>query len=293
VPVEACLACYPQDSARLKPLIETAFAAKNACDVTPRSDFRAHARYEFRSALTQAYQPKTKTGYHWRWQLASVIPTVIGLLLISTGGIVAASTNSLPDQSLYGVKLAMEQIQLQFTPSNTAKTKLYALAADRRVGEIASMAEKGNAAMVESTTRRLADDLNIITGLVSPNAQHTFEMKNAAVANDAALSQEIRETAKGNQVNPPLAAAVTGASTTDGSVFGAAGPLPVPPQTVDVDPGLLKFLKENALKHPADLQALLDSIPETARPGLLQAIALTDNYQQVMSGLAANTQSNK
>ena len=71
-------------------------------------------------------------------------------------GIVAASSDSLPDQPLYPVKRVVEQARLVFTFGGDAKARLHSRFAERRVLEIAVMSNKGNTKRIASLT----DDLD-------------------------------------------------------------------------------------------------------------------------------------
>lgn len=173
-PLESCLRLYPQQASELRPLLELAASAHRASAIAPSPDFRARARYQFRAALNEAVSKKTRTSFRWSWRLATVVPVVIALLLISSVGVAVASQNSLPDQPLYQVKLAVEQVQLRLTPSDSGKAELYARMADRRVSEIVAMAQKGNAALTEATTRRLEADLNMVKNYAIPGGQQAW-----------------------------------------------------------------------------------------------------------------------
>lgn len=154
--IEQCLASYPAYSARLEPLLQAALSATKATSAEPRPEFKAAAKYRLLSAL-RAGQEKRRglsfTGRRWRWATLGV---ALLLLLLAGAGTVAASTNSLPDEPLYRVKLAAERVQMFFTASDTAKAKLHLKFAERRVKEIVVMAEKDKPEKVEDVTRRLS-----------------------------------------------------------------------------------------------------------------------------------------
>jgi len=84
--------------------------------------------------------------------------TAAALLLIVLGGtgIVAASSNSLPDQPLYPVKRAVERTRLALTFDKQAKVRFHATLANRRIDEMAIMGSKGH----EKRVKELMDDLN-------------------------------------------------------------------------------------------------------------------------------------
>ncbi len=70
--LEQCLKRYPEQAAELKPLLETVLAVKEASAVEPRPEFKARARYEFRSAI-RTVAPKRRLplfGLRPRWVMA-------------------------------------------------------------------------------------------------------------------------------------------------------------------------------------------------------------------------------
>ena len=142
--LEQCLARYPEQAAELKPLLETVLAVKKASAVEPRPEFKARARYQFRSALQEKAAPQRRPFFGWLPRWATALSIVI-VMLLAGGGTVAAASNSMPDSFLNPVKLATEHVQLAFTTSDVGRAQLCAGFADRRVDEIIYMAEKGDA----------------------------------------------------------------------------------------------------------------------------------------------------
>jgi len=164
--LEQCLLSYPEHAAELEPLLQTALATKKALAIQPRPEFIARARYQFRSAL-QAVKPKRRLfflGWQPRWATAMAIVLV---LLLAGGGTVAAAGNSMPDNLLYPVKLATEQVRLTLTRSNMGKAELYAKLADKRVDEIIYMANEGDAQQIEVIIQRLDNHLVILASSAS------------------------------------------------------------------------------------------------------------------------------
>ena len=151
-PWSSASSCYPEQAAELKPLLETVLSVKEASAVEPRPEFKARARYRFRSALAEKAAPKRRPFFGWlpRWATALAIVLVV---LLAGGGTVVAASNSMPDSILYPVKLATEKVQLALTTSQLGKARLCADFADKRVAEIIYMADRGDAQQVEATHR--------------------------------------------------------------------------------------------------------------------------------------------
>ena len=165
--VEACLSRYPEHSAELEPLLRLALdtrqtlaftpsgAAKDRARMTLQESIRQHEARRHRRRpwhLVRGFSGRLTGPYRWAASAAAA------LLLVVVGGtgIVAASSNSLPDQPLYPVKRTVERARLTFTFSGHAKAQLYAAFTDRRVDEMAIMATKGSQKHVE----RLAADMD-------------------------------------------------------------------------------------------------------------------------------------
>jgi hypothetical protein len=80
---------------------------------------------------------------------------------------VAASTSSVPGDTLYSVKTTAEQVQLKLTFSKTTKAKLQARFAERRVWELARLAERGRTAKLAALGTRFKAHLTKIEQLAT------------------------------------------------------------------------------------------------------------------------------
>ena len=245
--IEQCLASYPKQADELEPLLRTAQAAKQASAIQPRPEFRARARYQFRSALREAAS-KSRPLFGWLPRWATIVTAVL-IFLLAGGSTVAAAGNSMPDEPLYPVKLATEQIRLRLTPSKLAKAQLYASFADKRVLEIARMAKEGKPEQVEKTGRRLDNHL----------------------AKIASLAEAQRE--RGEAVRAPALAP------------SAEGGKRLPVQ-VNQRVKLKRVVARYAMNHPAALRAALKTAPESAKPALHRAIANSiARYEKALKAL--------
>ncbi|MBI2849651.1 MAG: hypothetical protein HYX80_01245 [Chloroflexi bacterium] len=167
--IEQCLQSFPQYSAELKPLLETALAARQASAVQPRPEFRDRARYEFNSALQEMGRKKGRIAFNWGWQPRWVTALVIILIVSLVGsGTVAAAAGSMPDSPLYSVKRATERVELTLTFSELSKAELQTRLAGKRVSEIAYLAEAGKPEKIAELAESLNNHLSEIAFLVSP-----------------------------------------------------------------------------------------------------------------------------
>ncbi len=250
--IEQCLRSYPEQADELEPLLQTALTTKEASAIQPRPEFRAKARYQFHSALQEIEQKRRLPFLGWQPRWATAVAIVLVLLLVGSGT-VAAAGNSMPDNPLYPVKLATEQVRLTLTRSDMGKAELYAKLADKRVVEIIFMANKGDAQQVEATTQRLNERLVML-------ARSASALKAGAAP----------------KVLAPLPTPVPSEEARGEKVYVGAN-------------SRAKFrmtLERYAINHSARLRATLEKAPESAKPALRRAIAITDNgYERALESL--------
>ncbi len=294
--IEQCLQSYPEHAAEIEPLLKTAMATKQALAIQPRPEFKSRARYQFQAAL-QEVKPKRASPF-WGWQPQWVTALAIVLaLLLAGGGTVAAAGNSMPDSPLYPVKLASEQVQLKLTASSIRKARLYAKLADRRVAEIAYILDRGEPGRIEATTQRLSRHLVMIAAL--PLAENGAKR---APSLTVPAPEQIQPELEPRQPPVVLAPLEPQPEEAPGEMPAAEAP-PQPGQAEALEPqvraddtggdmpvderGELRILlRRYAANHPAQLRALLERAPESARPALRRAIvASIINYQKALAAL--------
>jgi len=173
------------------------------------------------------------------------VAIVLALLLAGGGGTVAAAAGSMPDESLYPVKIASEQVRLALTPSPLGKAELYASLADKRVAEIIYVANKGDARRVELTTQRLNYVLTRIAVLVSAQMEEAGIKRTPLPAPAFVAPDESTENDKGINIQANNRAK------------------------------LRLALARYAINHPTALRAVLNTAPESAKSALRQAIAIS------------------
>jgi len=161
--VEQCLQRYPDQARELEPLLRVAVAARNTSStVEPRPEFKARTRYEIQSRLhskDRKAEAKKMSMVGWLPRWAVVVACVALVLVFAGGGTVAASSESLPGDTLYAVKTATEQVQWKLTFSQKAKARLQARFAERRVWEMTQLAKKGRTGQLESLVTRFTAHL--------------------------------------------------------------------------------------------------------------------------------------
>ncbi len=252
--IEQCLERFPQHREELKSLLETAWAAKKASVILPRSEFRDKARYQFHLALQGMERKRTRFFFGWQPRWAAAIAIVLALLLAGSSTFAAAG-NSMPGEPLYPVKLAAEQARLILTPSALGKAEFYARLADKRVLEIVHMAGQSKPEQVERMTGYLDIYLTRIADLTSTERV----VSGIPIAPDMQKAPPLREGGKEGWEAYPGA---------------------------DRRSRLRSTMMRHAAYQPARLRALLKTVPESARPALLRAIAISERgYDKALQSL--------
>jgi hypothetical protein len=206
--LKSCLKRYPKHAAELEPLLKTAFdIGRRASYIQPRPEFKhwALVRLEGEQHYARQQRQPAKPGhFSWRQSWAVAVAAVL-VLLLAGGSTAAASSNALPDEPLYPVKLATEQVRLTFAVTDAQKAQVQTQLAETRAVEVETMANEGKTEHAAITAARLAKQL---------------ELANAAIAKV--------ETASG--ATPPSPA------TTEPTVTEPAPPTPTPEDVPVVQP---------------------------------------------------------
>jgi len=252
--VNDCLKSYPERADELKPLLETALTTRKASlAIEPDPRFRAQVKQRFLQAAREAAEKKSRLTFSFfkpRWATAVVSISLAFLLAFS--GMVVAAGNSIPGDALYSVKLAMEQVMLAFAFSDEAKAEAYIKLADRRVEEIIYLASKGDSNQIKETTRRLDDNLAMVTALV------------------------------GDWGTKEANSSLSSGDSQDGIFVGE----PAPAERLTTDTELERLLSISASSNNAALAKALQTAPDSVKAALSEAIASSiTGYQQAIEAL--------
>ena len=277
--IEECLATYSHQADVLRPLLQTAIATKKAVNIEPSPEFRAKARYQFRTAIQEVASKRSRHFSFWRFRWATVL-TVILVMLVASGGLVAAASTSMPDNPLYPIKLAVEQLQLNLTFSDLGKANLYAKFADRRVAEIIHMAQKGNVSLADAATQRLDDQLAMIATFASGKEEDSRILEGAAQETITIPETKLQPLPPAPNLSLTVPATVTPSDEiTDAAISDI--------YTADEEMSeLAGLLQQNADDNTAALRNLLDTASEAVKPVLLQAIAVSEaGYENALNAI--------
>ncbi|MFC1941048.1 DUF5667 domain-containing protein [Chloroflexota bacterium] len=294
--VEQCLQSFPEHVDVLKPLLEMVPTIKKASAIQPSTDFRARARYEFYSALQEVERKRSRPFFAWQPRWATVVAVILAILLAGSSTVAAAS-GSMPDELLYPVKLATEQVQLVLTPSALGKAELYAKLADKRVLEIVSMAGENKPGQLELTARRLDAYLTKMADLVLTQ-EVTASVAMAPAVEEVPTPRPAPEAEKAPAARevPPDEETLVGKGAPAAEEVPVVQEVPLLPNQVKAAKGarvrierrakLQATVIHNATSNPARLHAILETVPESAKPALLRAIAVSEaGYKKVLESL--------
>jgi len=160
--VDDCLKAYPEQAPELESLLKTSsvlIQKSAAIQATP--EFKARAHSQLQRALYAKREKAQKRAWipiwHRRW--ATAMTTVLVIMLAGIGT-VAASTNALPDETLYPVKLVAEQARVTLAFSEIDRAKLHIQFAERRADEMAEMAHQGKSDKIPVLAEQVAEHLD-------------------------------------------------------------------------------------------------------------------------------------
>jgi len=244
--MEGCLKDYPALAEELRPLLDCARITRTSARIEPKPDAHARNRYEFQQAVHAAsvkQQPKRWVMFRPVW---SSVAAVLLVFVMGSGFTVSAASNALPDDSLYGVKTATENVRMAFTFTDEAKAEYNAELADFRVEEIVALASTGNVAAIESTTERLNDNLNQIVLLTRVPMTAATEMNTADGVYGILAAPAIGDASIGTADAPALIPSV-----------------PVPQTAVAQSSGNITSTTTIALTKPAQIQTATAMPPAT------------------------------
>ncbi|MGA7678014.1 MAG: DUF5667 domain-containing protein [Dehalococcoidia bacterium] len=168
--LKSCLKRYPKHAAELEPLLKTAFdIGRRASYIHPRPEFKHWARVQFEGTQHHARQQRqpAKPGlFSWRQSWSVAVAAVI-ILVLTGSSTVIASSNAMPDEPLYPVKLATEDMRLALAVSDTQKAQVHTQLAETRAVEVETMADQGKTEQAAITAARLAKQLELANSAIA------------------------------------------------------------------------------------------------------------------------------
>lgn len=158
--IEESLREYPELRVELEPLLGLAQDLRSLPKVRAPESLRTSKRPVFTPWYPEPIDlqaqrrsgPTSRLVALWGVPLAR-LAAGIALVFLLLGGAAVASAGSLPEEPLYPLKLAMEELRLAITPNPEARAELEMRFAERRLEEVESAARQGR---VEALQRGLA-----------------------------------------------------------------------------------------------------------------------------------------
>lgn len=130
---------------------EIVAALRAAPRVTPRPAFRAAARARLMARIAVATPPRPRG--HTLPRVVLRLAASLVLLFGLTSGAIVASAGSLPDEPLYVVKAAVEEVQLRTAAAPEERVALHLAFAARRIAELEAASATRPAAAAAATER--------------------------------------------------------------------------------------------------------------------------------------------
>lgn len=152
-----CLRAYPGQVEGLEPLLRTGLALRQASlNIQPDFHFKAIVRSHIQIRAEKIWQKEQKATWFFSCykRLVIAMASVMVIFLVG-GGVYLASANALPDEPLYPIKLAGEQLRLAVTFSEVDKTKIHVQFAERRADEMVEMVLQGERDMIFTLTAQI------------------------------------------------------------------------------------------------------------------------------------------
>ncbi len=143
--VDECLQTYPHYAAALKPLLLAGLMTSKL--KAPQLSSQAVNAIELKLRAQMKKQPRVmqrRSGIAYGLsRLAAMVAIALLLAFGSSAGLVAASSNSLPGDPLYGIKRLWEAIILALSPLTGPQDLLWQHIAETRLDEIERLAAEG------------------------------------------------------------------------------------------------------------------------------------------------------
>ncbi len=145
--IDEATSAYPEYAAELKPALRIALMTSRLKSPAMSADRAAALEKQLRAAMPPArrsvpVQPARRVPVAFS-RLAAIIAIAFLFAFGSGAGLVAASADDLPGDSLYGIKRLWEQIILALIPLTGQPDDLWGRIADTRLAEVEQLAAQG------------------------------------------------------------------------------------------------------------------------------------------------------
>jgi LysM repeat protein len=162
VSLEECLARYPELRDELEPALMTVLDVRAVPEWRVSPEFKATARQRIvRRIRQQRSEPSLLdrlaifNPFAWVGRMTAapaavrMMVVMVAALLVVTGGTAIAASETQPDNPLYQVKIAAENLELLLKPAGDGRTTLLTELLDRRASELLTMSWQSKADSAE------------------------------------------------------------------------------------------------------------------------------------------------
>lgn len=206
VSAEACLQAMSSESEALASLMQIAAESHELlAPSSPRPGFASASRTRVLKRLREARSGELRQrawlstriprrfGF-FRPAFAGVAIILVLTLLGSSVGVAYASSDSLPGDSLYGVKLGLEDARLALTLNPLEDAKLLLRFSETRLGEIETLVTEGRSGDIDAALAAYDDEITQLTELTGEIPAADGEVTLGTV--EAALAKHLEVLAR-------------------------------------------------------------------------------------------------
>ncbi|MSQ25379.1 MAG: hypothetical protein EXR49_03755 [Dehalococcoidia bacterium] len=144
--VDACVAEHAEHAEALRPLLAATLAANAAYRQEPSKEARARGRARLQGAIAEARSRQAQQAAHHTWlmPLKAWSAAMAGVVLFGGGfGVIHAASGSLPSETLYPVRRAVEKAQMNWPfRSDEGRGQFHEALARRRADEMVRLATR-------------------------------------------------------------------------------------------------------------------------------------------------------
>jgi uncharacterized membrane protein YgcG len=151
--VESVLARYPGLASELRPILKASINARSAAVSAPSPEVMRRGRAKLLQRAAEMREAKNAPRKRMipLFQRLAISFTMTALFLASGTGLVGASSNALPGENLYPVKLTWESLRLFFTFDHKSRELLEHSFENERLHEINELFAEGRPATIQFT----------------------------------------------------------------------------------------------------------------------------------------------
>ena len=267
MPITRILARYPDIAEELRPYLMTAVNLERLAAPSPsaaqeasRRDFLAYA-----SALQE--KPQKPRAGRLRQVLVSGLAVML-LLVLSAAALAAASANAIPGDTLYGSKILLENVRLNYSANPAAAQAMLEEFRQERIDEVMELLSLGRAQTVtfSGTVGEMQDDVWVVEGIPMTITPSTI------IGGEVGAGSFIQVTGS-----------TAGGRLTAEKIEVYSGPLPEPDPVVPLPPPQPSVTPTPTIE-PVNTPERPDSSPETNTPIPLPTATITQPDDQPGDG---------